>query len=117
MNYRFRRQFVIEPYLVDFISLDLKLIIELDGSQHHEQREQDAERTLFLNQHGFKVVRYCDNEVLNNLDAVLEELPMIVEQRENDLKISPPNPNVIKLRRKEIFIISPHPNPLHQERA
>ncbi len=92
LNYRFRRQFVIEPYIVDFICLDLKLIIELDGSQHSEQVDQDVERTLFLNQCGFKVVRYWDNEVLNNLEAVLESLYVIVEQCANDLKISPPNP-------------------------
>ena len=82
LNYKFRRQFPIEPYVVDFICLELKLIIELDGSQHSEQIDQDAERTSFLNQRGFKVVRFWNNEVVDNLDGVLESLRLIVVARE-----------------------------------
>jgi len=84
LSYKFRRQFPIEPYVVDFICLELKLIIELDGSQHSEQVDQDAERTLFLNQCGFKVVRFWNNEVINNLDGVMESLQLLVDARERE---------------------------------
>jgi len=77
LNYKFRRQFVIEPYIVDFVCLDLKLIIELDGSQHNE--EVDAERTLFLTQLGFKVVRFWNNDVFTNLEGVLEKIRLTVK--------------------------------------
>jgi len=77
LNYKFRRQFVIEPYIVDFVCLDLKLIIELDGSQHNE--EVDAERTLFLTQLGFKVVRFWNNDVFTNLEGVLEQIRLTVK--------------------------------------
>jgi len=66
---------------VDFICLELKLIVELDGSQHSEQVEQDVERTLFLNQRGFKVVRFWNNEVIENLDGVMDSLRYIAEAR------------------------------------
>mgnify|MGYP000350114428 FL=1 len=78
LNYKFRRQFVIEPYIVDFVCLDLKLIIELDGSQHNE--EVDAERTLFLTQLGFKVVRFWNNDVFTNLEGVLEQIRLTVKE-------------------------------------
>jgi len=81
LGYKFRRQFPIEPYIVDFICLDLKLIIELDGSQHSEKIDQDVERTLILKQRGFKVVRFWNNEVFENLEGVMENLRLIVEAR------------------------------------
>jgi len=84
LKYKFRRQFPIEPYVVDFICLELKLIIELDGSQHSEQVDQDAERTLFLNQRGFKVLRFWNNEVFRNLEGVMESLRLVVEAQERE---------------------------------
>ncbi len=81
LNYKFRRQFPIEPYIVDFVCLDLKLIIELDGSQHQEQQEYDLERTEFLTQRGFKVIRFWNNAIFNNLDGVLESLRLQVESQ------------------------------------
>jgi len=48
-----------------------KLIIELDGSQHLEQEERDAERTAFFESKGYRVIRFWNNDVMNNLDAVL----------------------------------------------
>jgi len=85
LNYKFRRQFPIEPYIVDFICLDLKLIIELDGSQHIAQQTADLERTYFLNNRGFKVIRFWNNDVFNNLGAVLESLRLHVKPQEKVL--------------------------------
>ena len=77
LNYKFRRQFVIEQYIVDFVCLDLKLIIELDGSQHNE--EVDSERTLFLTQRGFKVIRFWNNDLFTNLAGVLEQIYLVIK--------------------------------------
>ncbi len=86
LNYKFRRQFPVEPYIVDFICLELKLIIELDGSQHREQANKDIERTLFLNQRGFKVVRFWNNDLYNNLEGTLESIHLAIEEQEALLK-------------------------------
>ncbi|UGB37623.1 endonuclease domain-containing protein [Frateuria soli] len=69
---KFRRQHPIPPYLVDFYCDALKLTVELDGSQHGE--DIDAARTRFLEGRGLRVVRFWDNEVLQQTDAVLEAI-------------------------------------------
>jgi very-short-patch-repair endonuclease len=68
----FRRQHAIGQYIVDFCSPRRKLIIELDGSQHLEQREYDAERTRYLEAQGYRVLRFWNNDVMKNTDAVLQ---------------------------------------------
>jgi len=70
----FRNQHAIGNYIVDFCALRKKLIIELDGSQHLEQEEYDAERTEFLKSKGYKVLRFWNNDVMNNIDTVLREI-------------------------------------------
>jgi len=84
LNYKFRRQLPIGPYIVDFFCTELCLIIELDGSQHNDQGVEDKERTLFLNQRGFKVIRFWNNDVFSNLDGVMESIRVVVEKHEND---------------------------------
>ena len=77
-NQKFRRQLPIEPYLVDFACIELKLIIELDGGQHADQIDYDEQRSLFLEQRGFKVLRFWNNEVIENLTGVLEAIRLAV---------------------------------------
>ena len=67
----FRPQHAIGNYIVDFCAPRKKLIIELDGSQHLELEEYDSERTTFLESKGYKVLRFWNNDVLNNIDSVL----------------------------------------------
>jgi very-short-patch-repair endonuclease len=67
----FRNQHAIGNYIVDFCAPRKKLVIELDGSQHLEQVEYDVERTAFLESKGYKVLRFWNNEVMNNIDLVL----------------------------------------------
>ena len=69
--YKFRRQFPIGQYVVDFVCLETKLVIEIDGGQHSEQQEYDGKRTSFLESNGFRVVRFWNNEVLTETGAVL----------------------------------------------
>ena len=70
----FRRQHAIGNYIVDFCAARKKLIIELDGSHHIEQQEYDLERTKFLNSKGYKVLRFWNNDIMNNMDAVLMKI-------------------------------------------
>jgi very-short-patch-repair endonuclease len=69
---KFRRQQPIGRYIVDFVCFEIKLIVELDGSQHIENNDRDSERDSWLRSQGFKVLRLWDNEVMNNVDGVLE---------------------------------------------
>jgi len=78
LNVKFRRQFPIEPYIADFVCLELKLIIELDGSQHFDQIAYDNKRSDFLKQRGFKVFRFWNNDVFKNTEGVMESIRLII---------------------------------------
>lgn len=68
--------------MVDFCAPRCKLIIELDGSQHLEQEEYDAQRTEFLESRGYKVLRFWNNDVLKNIDDVIREIQHAIEDME-----------------------------------
>lgn len=70
---KFRRQYPIGPYIVDFISLENQLIIELDGGQHNteEGKRKDKERIIWLEKNGYRILRFWNNELISDLDAVL----------------------------------------------
>ena len=65
---------VLGRYIVGFLYCDKKIIIEVDGGQHDEQRNHDEKRTQFLQELSFKVIRFWDDEVLTETDAVLEHI-------------------------------------------
>jgi len=73
---KFRRQQPIGPYIVDFVSLQRRLIIEIDGGQHNEEREKerDEERTMSLEERGYRIMRFWNNEVMTNPEGVLERI-------------------------------------------
>jgi very-short-patch-repair endonuclease len=71
---KFKRQVPIGPYIVDFASVSRRLIIELDGGQHDSRREHDERRTAWLNANGYRVIRFWNNEVFENLDFVLQTI-------------------------------------------
>ncbi len=73
-GFKFRRQVVIEPYIVDFVCLDAKLIIEADGGQHTEQTVYDSRRTARLETMGYRVIRFWNHEILKELYSVLEQI-------------------------------------------
>ena len=75
-NHKFRRQHVLCDYIVDFVCLEKRLVIELDGGQHNEERQikYDAIRTLKLSDDGFLVLRFWNNEIFTNIDGVLETI-------------------------------------------
>jgi very-short-patch-repair endonuclease len=71
-DHKFRRQFVLGNYIVDFICLDKRLIIEVDGGQHMDNVDYDLKRDEWLKSQNFKVLRFWNNQVLNEIDSVLE---------------------------------------------
>jgi very-short-patch-repair endonuclease len=66
----FRKQCPIGPYIADFACLDAKLIIELDGSQHADSAS-DASRDAWLTRHGYRTLRFWNNDVLQNMEGVI----------------------------------------------
>jgi very-short-patch-repair endonuclease len=89
---KFRRQVPIRRYIVDFACRELPLIIELDGGQHSSVRKYDADRTRWLAQHGWRILRFWNNEVIENLEGVLQTVMAAIESASS----------------------SPHPDPLPQ---
>src|SRR3990172_12937668 len=75
----FRRQHAIGKYIVDFCSVKEKLVIELDGSEHIEQAEYDAERSRFLESRGYKVIRFWNNQIMNDINGVIRALILAME--------------------------------------
>ena len=85
---KFLRQKIIGKYIVDFYCAEAKLIVELDGSQHYEEKgmEYDAERTAFLQQYGIRALRIPNNEVNKNLSGVCEHIDLAVKQSLSQLR-------------------------------
>jgi very-short-patch-repair endonuclease len=69
-GYKFRRQQPLGRYIVDFVCLEKRVVVEVDGGQHAEQATLDAERDRWLRREGFVVLRFWNTEVLKNMDAV-----------------------------------------------
>ena len=73
-GFKFRRQRPIGPYIVDFVCLEKKLIIELDGGQHAEQKQYDARRDSWLTSQGYEVLRFWNHDVLTRIDDVRDAI-------------------------------------------
>ena len=73
-GYKFRRQRPIGPYIVDFVCLQKKLVVELDGGQHAEQHNYDRSRDRWLIAQGFEVVRFWNDQVLTKTNDVVEAI-------------------------------------------
>ncbi len=94
-NFKFRRQHQIGKYIADLVYLEEKLIIELDGGHHGEEKKRikDLERTKFLELEGFRVLRFWNNEVLKNIDGVIETILREIKGH--------PHPNPLPSRERE----------------
>lgn len=73
-GHHFRRQHIIDRFIVDFVCLDKNLVVEVDGDIHDYQKEQDAERTEALRIMGYKIIRFKNDEVFKNTDQVVEKI-------------------------------------------
>jgi very-short-patch-repair endonuclease len=71
-NIKFRRQVPVGDYIVDFLCMERKLVIELDGAQHIDNKEYDERRTLFLEGQGYSVIRINNDILFKEIDNVLE---------------------------------------------
>ncbi len=80
-GYKFRRQQPLGTYILDFVCSEAKLAIEIDGGQHAEQTAYDAQRTRYLQQRGFTVLRFWNNEVLQQTEAVLTAILHKLEEQ------------------------------------
>ena len=78
---RFRRQHAIGTFIADFCSPHGKLIIELDGSQHLEQHEYDTERTKYLEAQGYRVLRFWNSQVMNDIEGVIRAIILAIESK------------------------------------
>lgn len=76
IGYKFRRQHIIDEFIVDFVSLEKRLVVEIDGGYHHtpEQKEADALRTQILKELGFKTIRFTNEEVIGAIDTTLQTI-------------------------------------------
>jgi very-short-patch-repair endonuclease len=73
-GHKFRRQVPIGRYIADFACHEARLIVEIDGGQHDSSSPQEAERSAFLQNEGYRVLRFWNNEVLANLGGVYEAI-------------------------------------------
>jgi leucyl-tRNA synthetase len=71
---KFRRQHVFGKYIADFICLPEKLVIEIDGKIHDERKEEDAQRTAFFKEQGYRVIRFTNDEVIKDIQSVVEKI-------------------------------------------
>ena len=79
-GFQFRRQYSIGPYFADFFCLKAKLVIEVDGSQHEDQKEQDERRSAFLRASGYRVLRFWNFEVMSDVDSVVERIAEVLRR-------------------------------------
>jgi len=89
---KFRRQHFISPFIADFCCPEKWLVVELDGGQHVEQAKVDQERTAFLESKGYRVLRFWNNEVFVNMEAILEKIAAV---------LSDPHPDPLPSRERE----------------
>ena len=73
-RFKFRRQHPIGPYIADFVCLEQRIVIEVDGSQHAQQAKYDSERAVYLEAAGYRVLRFWDNDVLAHADSVMQSI-------------------------------------------
>jgi len=86
---KFRRQQPIGNYIVDFVSLENRLVIEIDGGHHNEAEiyADDEKKTAWLGKEGYRVLRFWNNEVLTNMEGVLEKIREAVHPHLNPLPL------------------------------
>jgi very-short-patch-repair endonuclease len=96
-GWKFKRQALIDRFVVDFFCADAKLIVELDGGQHDHNKARDADRTQVLESMGYLVLRFWNHDVMRNMDGVLEEILSTVRQHRSE----PPHPTPLPYGERE----------------
>jgi very-short-patch-repair endonuclease len=88
-EFKFRRQYPIGNFIVDFCCFEIKLVVELDGESHAFQAEYDRKRTAELRAQGFYEIRFWNRDMIANIDSVLEQIFQECVRRQGELKPSP----------------------------
>ena len=78
-GYKFNRQVLIGNYIADFVCVERKLVVELDGGEHADRKDYDEKRDAFLRTQGFRVVRFWNIELLENPEGVLDMVLVALE--------------------------------------
>ena len=91
-GWKFRRQYPVGPFIVDFICVEKNVVIEVDGGQHAENEEQDIQRSAYLNKMGYRVIRFWNNEVLQEIEAVLTAIFAILANGKQNSPSPQPSP-------------------------
>ena len=79
LGVRFRRQHAIGNFIVDFCCVQKKLVVELDGSQHLDFQEYDEDRTKYLESRGYRVIRFWNHDVMNDINGVILAITYALE--------------------------------------
>ena len=89
---KFRRQVGIGPFIVDFYCPEMRIVIEIDGDSHFIDNTQEKDRTrdLFLSSRGFRVLRFTNTEIYDNLEYIVEKIAALIE---NTSRNSSPDPS------------------------
>ncbi|MBL8674348.1 MAG: DUF559 domain-containing protein [Rhodospirillales bacterium] len=92
---RFRRQHPIGPFFADFVCVAVKLIVELDGGQHDAERDADLRRTRWLESSGWRVLRFWNTDVIENVDGVIDRITAAMRDpaRDGDTALMAPPPH------------------------
>jgi very-short-patch-repair endonuclease len=88
---KFKRQVPLDRFIVDFCCSDAKVIVEIDGGQHDQNKQLDANRTRVLEAMGYFVLWFLNNEVLSNINGVLEEISRTLNLQRSE----PPHPSAL----------------------
>lgn len=107
-GHRFRRQVPVAGFIADFACLEAKVIVELDGGQHAQNVEYDEQRDRLIEAQGFRVLRFWDNQVFQETQAVLEKIMRALE-------VSCPHPNLPPQAEEGNKCAGRHPPPLAGE--
>ena len=89
-GYKFRFQASLYPYVVDLICIEARLIVELDGGQHSEAK--DARRTVFLESSGYRILRFWNSDVIENIDGVADTLLAVLAAVSKKKTLTQPSP-------------------------
>ena len=82
LGVRFRRQEPIGHYIVDFVCIPLRLVVEIDGASHAYEAEYDAKRTAYLVSKGFRVIRFTNEEAWKHRDGVIESIAEVIKEQQ-----------------------------------
>ncbi len=109
-GFKFRRQHAIDDFIVDFVCIDRKLVVEIDGGIHENQKEQDAKRTSILNDKGFRVIRFTNDEVLFKFEDVIDKIKEELEKdalENRDIKVLSSGEDLGEAFELEVFTTRP----------